>query len=436
MPAEHPGAAPAARPLTRSDLKTLSLSALGGALEFYDFIIFVFFAAVVGKLFFPAEMPEWLRQLQTFGIFAAGYLARPLGGIVMAHFGDLLGRKRMFTLSIFMMAVPTLCMGLLPTYAQIGIWAPLALLALRVVQGAAIGGEVPGAWVFVSEHVPERRIGFACSTLTAGLTAGILLGSLTASAFNRAFSPAELADWAWRIPFLLGGVFGLLSVYLRRWLHETPVFAELQLRQSLAAELPLKAVLREHRPAVLLSMLLTWVLSAGIVVVILMTPTLLQTQHGFAAGEALAANSLAIVGLTFGCVLAGLSADRFGAGPTFVCGGLLLLASSSAFYASLAEHRDLLLPLYALAGLCVGTIGAIPMVMVKAFPAVVRFSGLSFSYNLAYAICGGLTPILVSLLLKWSPLGPAYYVGALCLLLVLAGAALWRRTALAPAPAA
>ncbi|TBW36678.1 MFS transporter [Azotobacter chroococcum] len=436
MPAEHSGAAPAARPLTRSDLKTLSLSALGGALEFYDFIIFVFFAAVLGKLFFPAEMPEWLRQLQTFGIFAAGYLARPLGGIVMAHFGDLLGRKRMFTLSIFMMAVPTLCMGLLPTYAQIGIWAPLALLSLRVVQGAAIGGEVPGAWVFVSEHVPERRIGFACSTLTAGLTAGILLGSLTASAINRAFSPAELADWAWRIPFLLGGVFGLLSVYLRRWLHETPVFAELQLRQSLAAELPLKAVLREHRPAVLLSMLLTWVLSAGIVVVILMTPTLLQTQHGFAAGEALAANSLAIVGLTFGCVLAGLSADRFGAGPTFVCGGLLLLLSSSAFYASLAEHRDLLLPLYALAGLCVGTIGAIPMVMVKAFPAVVRFSGLSFSYNLAYAICGGLTPILVSLLLKWSPLGPAYYVGALCLLLVLAGAALWRRTALAPAPAA
>ena len=167
--------ASASRPLTRSDYKTLSLSALGGALEFYDFIIFVFFAAVVGKLFFPAEMPEWLRQLQTFGIFAAGYLARPLGGIVMAHFGDLLGRKRMFTLSIFLMAVPTLVMGLLPTYEQIGIWAPLALLLMRVVQGAAIGGEVPGAWVFVAEHVPSRHIGYACGTLTSGLTAGILL---------------------------------------------------------------------------------------------------------------------------------------------------------------------------------------------------------------------------------------------------------------------
>lgn len=226
MPSANAPEAPAQRPLTRSDYKTLSLSALGGALEFYDFIIFVFFATVVGKLFFPADMPEWLRQLQTFGLFAAGYLARPLGGVIMAHFGDLLGRKRMFTLSIFMMAVPTLIMGLLPTYAQIGIWAPLALLLLRVIQGAAIGGEVPGAWVFVAEHVPARHVGYACGTLTSGLTAGILLGSLVATAINSFYSATEVQDYAWRIPFLLGGVFGLFSVYLRRWLHETPVFAE------------------------------------------------------------------------------------------------------------------------------------------------------------------------------------------------------------------
>ncbi|MDU5676228.1 MAG: MFS transporter, partial [Pseudomonas aeruginosa] len=194
MPSANAPEAPAQRPLTRSDYKTLSLSALGGALEFYDFIIFVFFATVVGKLFFPADMPEWLRQLQTFGLFAAGYLARPLGGVIMAHFGDLLGRKRMFTLSIFMMAVPTLIMGLLPTYAQIGIWAPLALLLLRVIQGAAIGGEVPGAWVFVAEHVPARHVGYACGTLTSGLTAGILLGSLVATAINSFYSATEVQD--------------------------------------------------------------------------------------------------------------------------------------------------------------------------------------------------------------------------------------------------
>jgi MFS family permease len=403
------------RPLTRNDYKTLSLSALGGALEFYDFIIFVFFAAVVGQLFFPADMPDWLRLMQTFGIFAAGYLARPLGGIVMAHFGDLLGRKKMFTLSIFMMAVPTLIMGLLPTYAQIGLWAPILLLLMRVIQGAAIGGEVPGAWVFVSEHVPARNIGYACGTLTCGLTSGILLGSLVATAINTIYLPTEVIDFAWRIPFLLGGVFGLASVYLRRWLHETPVFAELQQRKALAEEIPLKAVLRDHRGAVVVSMLLTWLLSAGIIVVILMTPTVfLQKMLGFTPSLALQANSVAIVFLSIGCIAAGALADRFGAGKVFTLGSLALGVSSWVMYHSLQVHPDWLFPLYGLTGLLVGVIGAVPYVMVKAFPPVVRFTGLSFSYNLAYAIFGGLTPMVVTWLLKDYPMALAYYVAGIC----------------------
>jgi MFS family permease len=403
------------RPLTRNDYKTLSLSALGGALEFYDFIIFVFFATVVGQQFFPAEMPDWLRQMQTFGIFAAGYLARPLGGIVMAHFGDLLGRKKMFTLSIFMMAVPTLIMGLLPTYAQIGMLAPILLLLMRVIQGAAIGGEVPGAWVFVSEHVPARNIGYACGTLTCGLTAGILLGSLVATAINTIYLPTEVVDFAWRIPFLLGGVFGLASVYLRRWLHETPVFAELQQRKALAEEIPLKAVLRDHRGAVVVSMLLTWLLSAGIIVVILMTPTLvLQKMMGFSASTALQANSVAIVFLSLGCIGAGALADRIGAGKVFTVGSLALGVVSWIMYHSLQDHPQWLFPLYGLTGLLVGVIGAVPYVMVKAFPPVVRFTGLSFSYNLAYAIFGGLTPMVVTWMLKDNPMAPAYYVAGIC----------------------
>ena len=222
------------RPLNRQDYKTLTLAALGGALEFYDFIIFVFFAAVVGELFFPADIPEWLRQVQTFGIFAAGYLARPLGGIIMAHFGDLVGRKKMFTLSILLMALPTLAIGLLPTYSSVGIVAPLLLLLMRILQGAAIGGEVPGAWVFVAEHVPEKRIGIACGTLTAGLTVGILLGSVVATLINTSLTPQGIHDGGWRIPFLLGGVFGLIAMYLRRWLQETPIFLEMQQRKALA----------------------------------------------------------------------------------------------------------------------------------------------------------------------------------------------------------
>lgn len=413
------------RPLNRQDYKTLSLAALGGALEFYDFIIFVFFAVVIGELFFPADIPEWLRQFQTFGIFAAGYLARPLGGIIMAHFGDLIGRKRMFTLSILLMALPTLLIGLLPTYATLGIAAPLLLLLLRILQGAAIGGEVPGAWVFVAEHVPVRRVGVACGTLTAGLTAGILLGSLVATAINRGMSPAEVSDWGWRLAFVLGGAFGIVAMYLRRWLHETPVFAEMQANKALAEELPLKTVLRNHKGSVLISMLLTWLLSAGIVVVILMTPTYLQKVHGISPADALTANSLAILALTLGCIFYGRLIDALGSGPTFMLGSLLLAGASYAFYHGLAAGMDQLIPLYMLAGFAVGVVGAVPYVMVNAFPAVVRFSGLSFSYNVAYAIFGGLTPMLVTLWMKNDVLAPSHYVVSLSVLGFAIGLLLW-----------
>jgi MFS family permease len=405
-----------ARQLTGQDYKTLTLAALGGALEFYDFIIFVFFANAIGQLFVPAEMPEWLRTLQTFGIFAAGYVVRPLGGIVMAHFGDLLGRKRMFTLSILMMAVPTLTIGLLPTYASIGLAAPLLLLLMRVFQGAAVGGEVPGAWVFVSEHVPARHTGYACGMLTAGLTFGILLGSLVATGINTAYQPDEVLAGAWRWPFLLGGVFGLGAMYLRRWLHETPVFAEMAQRKALAAEMPLKSVLRNHRGAVIVSMLLTWMLSAGIVVVILMTPALLQKIYHVDARTSLVANTVATLCLAFGCIFYGVLADRLGAKPVLLVGSALLAVCTYVFYTRLRAQPELLLPLYGLTGFAVGVVGAVPSVLVRAFPPQVRFSGLSFSYNVAYAIFGGLTPVMVTLMLKNDPLAPAWYVIAVCLI--------------------
>ncbi|EOD3512013.1 MFS transporter [Cronobacter sakazakii] len=401
------------RPLNRQDYKTLTLAALGGALEFYDFIIFVFFAAVVRELFFPPDIPEWLRQVQTFGIFAAGYLARPLGGIIMAHFGDLVGRKKMFTLSILLMAVPTLLIGLLPDYAAMGIAAPVLLLLMRILQGAAIGGEVPGAWVFVAEHVPEKRIGIACGTLTAGLTVGILLGSVVATIINTSMTAQAIHDGGWRIPFLLGGAFGLVAMYLRRWLQETPIFLEMQQRKALAQELPVKAVVVKHRQEVVISMLLTWLLSAGIVVVILMSPVWLQKQYGFAPAVTLQANSIATMMLCVGCLLAGLAADRFGASRTFIVGSVLLAAASWAFYHLSGTHPEQLFLLYGLVGLCVGVVGAVPFVMVRAFPAEVRFTGISFSYNVAYAIFGGLTPVAVTMLMGVSPMAPAWYVLAL-----------------------
>ncbi len=406
-------------PLSRQQLKTLTLASLGGALEFYDFVIFVFFATTMGTLFFPPDMPGWLKLVQTFGIFAAGYLARPLGGILMAHFGDLSGRKRMFMLSILLMAIPTLLMGLLPTYAEVGVLAPILLLLLRIMQGAAIGGEAPGAWVFVSEHVPPRHRTLACGALSAGLCSGILLGSLVARGINGLFNDAGLLAWGWRIPFVVGGVFGLLAMYVRRQLHETPVFTEMQQRKSLAAELPLKTVLRGHAGAVLLAMLLTWLLTAAVVVVLLMMPTLLQ-GHGVSRADALSGNTLAITATIVSNIIAGLLADRFGKGPVLVLWSLLLGISGWLFYSSVLAGAYSP-ALYVLAGVAVGITALVPSIAVDGFPAQVRFSGLSFSYNVAYAIAGGLTPVLLSLALKDNPAAPMHYMLAMAALGVALG---------------
>ncbi|MFJ2390085.1 MFS transporter [Pseudomonas koreensis] len=390
-------------PFSRSDYKTLGLAALGGALEIYDFIIFVFFALTLSQLFFPPEMPEWLRLLQSFGIFVTGYLARPLGGILMAHFADKLGRKKVFSLSILMMALPCLLIGIMPTYAQIGYFAPLLLLALRILQGAAVGGEVPSAWVFVAEHAPTGHRGYALGFLQAGLTFGYLIGALTATFLAQAFTPAEILDYAWRYPFLLGGVFGVIGVYLRRWLSETPVFMAMEAQREARVELPLRTVLREHRLAMLPAMLLTCVLTSAVVVFVVITPTMMQKTFGMTASHTFALSALGIVFLNIGCVIAGLLVDRLGAWRTVMLYSLLLPLGIGVLYSCLITGGDWVGLAYAIAGLGCGVVGAVPSVMVGLFPARIRVSGISFTYNIAYAAWASITPLLLIGLMPWSP---------------------------------
>ena len=408
------------RRLTIAELRTLSLASLGGALEFYDFIIFVFFTAVIGKLFFSAGLPDWVRQFQTFGIFAAGYLARPLGGIVMAHFGDTRGRKRMFTLSVLLMAIPTLLIGFLPTYQSIGAAAPLLLLAMRVMQGIAIGGEAPAGWVFVAEHAGRGRAGFAIGLLTSGLSCGILLGSLVAAGVNIAFSQTQIAGGLWRLPFVIGGVFGFVAMLLRRWLEETPVFEEMRRRAAISREFPLRAVLRAHGRAIAVSALTTWMLTAVILVVILMTPTLLQQMFRLAPGAVQSGNLAGTAALCLSTLATGAAADRFGVRRVAIPMLLLLIVASYGLYIGAGRLPSALAPLYALAGIGAGGAVLVPLVMVRAFPPAVRFTGVSFSYNLSYAVFGGVTPLLVSWISHFNRLGPAHYVAAVTILGLLA----------------
>jgi len=405
--------------LNRMEIRALTLASLGGALEFYDFVVFVFFTATISKLFFAASLPDWVRQFQTFGIFAAGYLARPLGGIVLGHFGDTRGRKRMFTLSVLLMAIPTLIIGLLPTYQSIGVAAPLLLLTMRIMQGIAIGGEAPGGWVFVAEHARRGRSGFAIGLLTCGLSSGILLGSIVATGLNLAYTPAQIAGSIWRVPFVLGGIFGFIAMFLRRWLEETPVFEELRARAAFSREVPLRAVLARHRRAIFASITSTWALTAAIVVVILMSPTLLQKLFAVAPRNAQMANLVGTLALCISTVIVGAATDRFGVRRVAVPSLLLLIIATYGLYVGAASTPSRLVLVYAIAGLGAGAVTLTPVLIVRSFPSAIRFSGVFFSYNTAYAIFGGITPLLISWLIHYNRLSPAHYVAAVSVLGIL-----------------
>jgi MFS family permease len=343
-------------------------------------------------------------------------VARPLGGIVMAHFGDTKGRKRMFTLSVLLMAIPTLLIGFLPTWSSIGVAAPLLLLAMRVMQGIAIGGEAPGGWVFVAEHARRGRAGLAVGLLTGGLTGGILLGSLVATGLTMAFSEAQIAAGYWRIPFVIGGIFGFIAMLLRRWLEETPVFEEMRRRAAISRELPLRTVLRSHGRAIFVSLVSTWTLTATIVVVILMTPTLLPAFFHLPPHDVQGASLAGTAALCLSTVATGAATDRFGVRRVAIPVLLFLIVATYGLYVGAQQSPSALVWLYTLAGIGAGSVALTPIVLVQAFPPAVRFTGVSFSYNIAYAVFGGVTPLLVSWLGHLDRLSPAHYVAAVTIL--------------------
>ncbi len=391
-------------------LEMIGLASIGGALVFYDFIVFVFLAPVIGKLFFPPSGADYLATIQSLGVFAAGYFFRPLGGVVLAHFGDLFGRKRIFAFSIILMSISTLCIAILPTYNSIGMWAPLLLIVSRIFQGIAIGAEIPGGWTFVAEHLPYKNLGLGCGLVCAGFTFGILLASLVTAGITFGFSSLEIEDFAWRIPFLIGAVLGSPAILLRRRLKETPIFLSFIKDRPLEPQLPLKTVLENHTRSIIISMLLTWIVSAGIVVTTLMTSTLLETSYGYFAQHALTATSLGVVFVIIGLVANGVIIDRVGPGYSLMSGSIFLALATFAFYSWAGSSISSLYILYPIMGAAVGVLAAAPYIMVVAFPPHVRVTGISFSYNLSYAFFGGLTPVTLAWLVECDAMAPAYYL--------------------------
>lgn len=402
------------------DIRNLGLASLGAVLEYFDFIVYVFIAAAISEAFFPPGASPWLKQVQTFGIYAIGYLVRPIAGVMVAHYADQIGRKKLFIFTVLLMSVPTFLMSLLPTYDQVGWAAPAALLLLRVLQGCAVGGELPGASVFICEHAPPNRLGVSGGTFYGIVNCGLLLGA-GAAALSKYIAGADpsLASLAWRLPFLLGGIFGLFAAYLRRHLSESPLFEQIRKERQISKQVPLVTVIKDYRKQCAFAIAVVFCFSATGGVYFQYLPTYLMGQLHFSSTLVFKANIVGVLAFVLGMPMWGALRDRLGWARTIGINAALAAGIAIWFfnYLTTLDPSDVrLFYAYIVVGLGVGCIHALlPGLISSLFPTSIRQSGFAFPYTIGTAIFTGLTPLALAWLVRdYGLLAPLYMYLTAC----------------------
>ncbi|QIP70194.1 proline/glycine betaine transporter ProP [Streptomyces sp. VN1] len=440
---DHPSASPSAhhgsaRPTATDPAlvrRAVKAAALGNAMEWFDFGVYSYIAVTLGKVFFPSGSPT-AQLLSTFGAFAAAFLVRPLGGVVFGPLGDRVGRQKVLALTMIMMAAGTFAIGLIPSYATIGVWAPVLLLVARLVQGFSTGGEYAGASTFIAEYAPDKRRGFLGSWLEFGTLAGYIGGAGLVTLMTALLSDGDLMSWGWRIPFLIAGPMGVIGLYLRMRLEETPAFAaELEKAETARPKVPLREMVTGQWRALLLCVGLVLVFNVTDYMLLSYMPSYLTSEleydetHGLLV--VLAVMALMMVVQPF----AGALTDRVGRRPVIAagCAGFLLLSVPALLLIRQGSLAAVGLGLAALGLLLVCFTASMPSALPALFPTRVRYGSLSIGFNVSVSLFGGTTPLVVTALIgaTGNMMMPAYYMMAAA---VVGGAAVWYMTESAGRP--
>ncbi len=380
--------------LNKSEKNIIVLAALGGMLEFYDFTIYGLFSVYFAKQYFPFNN-ESLSIITSFAIFIIGYIARPVGGIIFSHMGDSIGRKLVLIITMLIMGLASLVIGLIPTYDKIGMIAPIVLLISRLLQGLAIGGEIPSMIVYVTESMPQKR-GYAIGGIIAGSDAGLLVGLGINYIIVHIFSTQQLFDFGWRIPFLLGGLLCFVSYFIRKNLHETKAFSNLHQK----AKIPLFEVLNKYPLQLLGSIGITSVMAGFIMLGIIFMPTFITqlakiNNPAFSLYLLIATTITVISAYLTGLIVNKHNPKRFMLFALFAAFIFIIVA-----FKLIQDNNSLLL------GLCIITIlqgmfaTLSPLLISYIFPPQVRLTGVALSYNLSHTIFGGMSPIIVTWLIS------------------------------------
>jgi MHS family proline/betaine transporter-like MFS transporter len=395
----------------RSRFATIAAMATGNVLEFYDFAVYAYLAGILGRNFFPSGS-ETVTLLSTFAVFGVGFVVRPLGGFVIGRFGDKHGRKPALLLTIMLMAVGTGLIGVIPTYAQIGIGAPIMLTLARLLQGFSAGAEWGGAATFIVEWAPPGRRGLYGGIHVVSIYLGLAVGSAVAAAFTTSLSPESMQAWGWRAPFLIGALIGPLGLFARRKVDESPVFLKAQ-AQSAVVPPPARTVLRTMIHAfcfAAMQAVLTYVFLGYF-------PTFTQRFAGLSAGQALWSTAFAIATIVPVGLLSGALSDRVGRKPPMIasCVGFILLAYPMFYIVLHGASFATVMAVQVVASLLTGLfLGTMPATLVEMFSTKSRLMGLSTAFNASTGLFGGFAPFIATSLIAatGAPISVAFFVAA------------------------
>ena len=393
-----------------AERRTVIAGLAGNVMEWYDFGVYGFFAAAIGAQFFPAEDPS-TSLLASFGVFAVGFIARPLGGLLFGHVGDRLGRRAAVVASVVLMIIPTLLMAILPTYQQLGVAAPILLVLLRLAQGLAVGGEYTTSMVLLVEEAQASRRGFVGSFAPFGALGGLLLGSVVGATMLAVLPEQAASTWGWRLAFFSGLMIGLVVFLIRRRLPPD----EKIVQTEEARKSPLGEAFRTQWRTILKVVGFTLGNGVGFYLCFVYVSTWLKEQQHVSSTAALTLNSIAIFCMLILTPLAGALSDRIGRKPILIIGAAgLALSAWPLFWFMNTPHLPMVLAGQCVFALFMSCYGASPAFLVEAFPKHVRCSGLSIGYNLALSVFGGTVPMVAVFLIKitGNPLAPAFYLMA------------------------
>lgn len=394
----------------------LSGSAFGNMIEWFDYASYGYLATIIASVFF-APGDKTAALLSTFAIFALSFLVRPIGGLVWGHYGDRLGRKKILVLTMCFMSFSTFLIGLIPSYERIGILAPILLLACRMIQGFSASGEYAGASLMIAEHAPKKKRGLLVSLVPASTAAGMLLGAVVTSILEYTLTDSALHSWGWRIPFLLSLPLGLIGLSIRLKMEDSPLFKELESKseKSVVQQLGVMEGIRKNKKNIFIAFGVICLNAVGFYIILSYMPTYLSTVLKFAPLQSTLTTIFTLLAYVIMLPFVGVLTDKIGRKPVLIAACILFIVFTYPIFILMSMGGTFtILAMILLGAILACNDGVLATFLSEMFPADVRYSGFSLSFNTGNAIFGGTASYVATFLIAstGNSFAPAFYLMA------------------------